>query len=105
MAIRVPTPNVSVVDLVARLEKQATREDINEAFRRAAHGPLQGILGVTDEPLVSQDFDGDTHSSIVDLAATLALGDFVKVLSWYDNETGYAQRLYDLCRYVALQGV
>ena len=104
MAIRVPTPNVSVVDLVARLEKPAHRDEINLSFRRAAEGPLQGILGVTDEPLVSSDFDGDNHSATVDLAATMVTGDLCKVLAWYDNETGYAQRLYDVCRYVALQG-
>src|SRR5215831_17854565 len=105
MAMRVPTPNVSVVDLVARLEKTVTRDEVNLSFRRAAEGPLQGILGVTDEPLVSSDFDGDNHSATVDLAATMVTGDLCKVLAWYDNETGYAQRLYDVCRYVALQGV
>jgi glyceraldehyde 3-phosphate dehydrogenase len=105
MAIRVPTPNISLVDFTARLEKSATKVELNDAYRRAAAGPLQGILGVTDEPLVSSDFDGDTHSATVDLASTMVTGELCKVLAWYDNETGYAQRLYDLCRYIALQGV
>jgi glyceraldehyde 3-phosphate dehydrogenase len=105
MAIRVPTPNVSVVDLTVRLEKTATRDEINEGFRRAAQGPLAGILAATDEPVVSSDFDGDTHSATVDLSATMVTGELVKVLAWYDNETGYGQRLYDLCRYIAQQGV
>jgi glyceraldehyde 3-phosphate dehydrogenase len=105
MAIRVPTANVSVVDLVARLEKPATKDEVNAAFRKAAEGALRGIMAVTDEPLVSTDFDGDTHSATVDLSTTMVTGELCKVLAWYDNESGYAQRLYDLCRYVAQQGV
>jgi glyceraldehyde 3-phosphate dehydrogenase len=101
MAIRVPTPNVSLVDLTVRLEKKGTAQEINDAFRAAAKGPLKGILAVVDEPLVSVDFNGDKHSSSVDAALTTVLGDMVKVLSWYDNEMGYSQRLYDLARYVA----
>ena len=101
MAIRVPTPNVSVVDLTARLEKKATVQEVNDAFRKAAAGPLQGILQVVDEPLVSCDFNGDRHSSSVDSALTTVCGDQVKVLSWYDNEMGYSQRLLDLAKYVA----
>jgi glyceraldehyde 3-phosphate dehydrogenase len=100
MAIRVPTPNVSLVDLTARLEKQATAKDVNEAFRKAAAGPLKGILAVSDEPLVSHDYNGDRHSSTVDAPLTTAIGDQVKVMSWYDNEMGYSQRLFDLARYV-----
>ncbi len=101
MAIRVPTPNVSLVDLTARLEKKATAHEVNDAFRKAAAGPLQGILQVVDEPLVSCDFNGDLHSSSVDAALTTVCGDQVKVLSWYDNEMGYSQRLLDLAKYVA----
>jgi glyceraldehyde 3-phosphate dehydrogenase len=100
MAIRVPTPNVSLVDLTARLEKTATAKDVNEAFRKAAAGPLKGILAVSDEPLVSCDYNGDRHSSTVDAALTTALGDQVKVMSWYDNEMGYSQRLFDLAKFV-----
>jgi len=99
-AIRVPTPNVSLVDLTVRLEKKATKDEINNAFRSAANGALKGILAVSDEPLVSFDFNGDKHSSTVDSALTTVVGDVVKVLSWYDNEMGYSQRLFDLARYV-----
>jgi len=101
MAIRVPTPNVSLVDLTARLEKQASVQDVNDAFRKAAAGPLKGILAVSDEPLVSCDYNGNKHSSTVDSALTTAIGDQVKVLSWYDNEMGYSQRLFDLARFVS----
>lgn len=101
MAIRVPTPNVSLVDLTVRLEKKATAAEVNDAFRAAAAGPLAGILAVTDEPLVSRDFNGDRHSSTVDAPLTTAIGDQVKVMSWYDNEIGYSQRLLDLARFVA----
>ena len=100
MAIRVPTPNVSLVDLTVRLEKKATKDDVNGAFRKAAAGALSGILAVVDEPLVSCDFNGDRHSSTVDSALTTVVGDQVKVLSWYDNEMGYSQRLFDLAKYV-----
>jgi glyceraldehyde 3-phosphate dehydrogenase len=101
MAIRVPTPNVSLVDLTARVEKPASVQAINDAFRTAAAGPLKGILQVIDEPLVSCDFNGDRHSSSVDSALTTVVADQVKVLSWYDNEMGYSQRLYDLAKFVA----
>jgi glyceraldehyde 3-phosphate dehydrogenase len=101
MAIRVPTPNVSLVDLTVRLEKKATAAEINDAFRAAAAGPLAGILAVTDEPLVSRDFNGDRHSSTVDAPLTTVIGDQAKVMSWYDNEIGYSQRLLDLARFVA----
>jgi glyceraldehyde 3-phosphate dehydrogenase len=100
-AIRVPTPNVSLVDLTVRLEKAAKRDEINDAFRKAAAGPLSGVLAVSDEPLVSCDFNGDLHSSIVDAEQTNALGDLAKVMAWYDNESAYAQRLYDLAVFVA----
>jgi len=101
MAIRVPTPNVSLVDLTVRLEKPATAKAVNDAFRAAAAGPLKGILAVSDEPLVSIDYNGDRHSSTVDAALTTAIGDQVKVMAWYDNEMGYSQRLFDLAQFVA----
>jgi glyceraldehyde 3-phosphate dehydrogenase len=101
MAIRVPTPNVSLVDLTVRLEKKATAAEVNDAFRAAASGPLKGILAVSDEPLVSCDYNGDRHSSTVDASLTTAVGDQVKVYAWYDNEMGYSQRLFDLASFVA----
>jgi glyceraldehyde 3-phosphate dehydrogenase len=101
MAIRVPTPNVSLVDLTARLERKATAQEVNDAFRAAAAGALKGILAVTDEPLVSCDYNGDLHSSTVDAPLTTATGDLVKVMAWYDNEMGYSQRLLDLAKFVA----
>jgi glyceraldehyde 3-phosphate dehydrogenase len=101
MAIRVPTPNVSLVDLTARLEKAADAKTVNQAFRAAAAGPLRGILQVVDEPLVSCDFNGDLHSASVDAPLTTAIADQVKVMAWYDNEMGYSQRLFDLAKFVA----
>ena len=100
-AIRVPTPNVSLVDLTVRIEQKATAAQVNAAFRAAAAGPLAGILAVSDEPLVSCDYNGDRHSATVDAALTIAVDDMVKVLAWYDNEMGYSQRLFDLARFVA----
>jgi len=100
-AIRVPTPNVSLVDLTARLEKTATKDQINDAFRKAANGPLKGILAVTDELLVSCDYNGNRYSATVDAPLTTVVQDQVKVLAWYDNEMGYSQRLFDLARFVA----
>jgi len=101
MSIRVPTPNVSLVNLTARLERKATPHEVNDAFRAAAAGPLKGILAVSDEPLVSSDFNGDLHSAVVDSALTTVTGDLVKVMAWYDNELAYSQRLVDLTRFVA----
>ena len=102
LAIRVPTPNVSVVDLVAETEKPVTAEAVNAALRKAAEGELKGILGYTDEPLVSIDFNGNPLSSIVDGASTSVVdGTLVKVLSWYDNEWGYSCRVRDLIKYIA----
>ena len=96
-SIRVPTPNVSVVDLVVELERGVTREEVNEALQGAAEGDLNGILGYTDEPLVSSDFMRNPNSSIVDGAMTRVICDnMVKVLSWYDNEWGYSNRVIDL---------
>ncbi len=100
-SIRVPTPDVSLVDLTVKVEKKADVKAINDAFRAAAAGPLKGILAVSDEPLVSVDFIGDRHSSIVDSALTTVVGDTVKVMAWYDNEMGYAQRTFDVARFVA----
>jgi glyceraldehyde 3-phosphate dehydrogenase len=101
MAIRVPTPDVSMVDFVAELERDTTEDEVNAAFRAAAEGPMAGILGVSDEPLVSVDFTGDPHSSVVDAISTKVMdGRMVKVLAWYDNEWGYSTRVVDLVSYV-----
>lgn len=101
MAIRVPTPNVSLVDFVARLSREVTRDEVNDAFEEAANGRLQGILGYSTEPLVSVDFNTNTFSSIVDAEITSVMeGRMAKVLAWYDNEFGYASRLVDLAIYV-----
>ena len=105
IAMRVPTPNVSVVDLVADIEKPASAEEVNAAFEAAASGPLSGILELSTAPLVSVDFKGDPHSSIVDASYTKVMeGDFVKVLSWYDNEWGYSSRCVDLVKLIAAKG-
>ncbi len=97
MAIRVPTPNVSVVDLVATLNKEADAEKVNAALKKASKGALKGILDVCEEPLVSIDFNGNTLSSIVDASCTKVIaGNMVKVISWYDNESGFSQRVIDL---------
>jgi len=101
MAIRVPTPNVSVIDLVVQLTKKATAEEINEAMKSAAETDLKGILAYSDEPLVSIDFNGTAVSSTLDALSTMALGDMVKILSWYDNEFGYSNRMIDLALYMA----
>ena len=102
ISMRVPTPNVSVVDLVALLDKSVTPDDVNDAFRAAAAGPMKGVLHVEDAPLVSIDFRGNPHSSIVDSAYTKVMGDdFVKVMAWYDNEWGYSNRCVDLLKKVA----
>jgi glyceraldehyde 3-phosphate dehydrogenase len=102
VAIRVPTPNVSVVDLTVVLEKSATAEEINAAFTKAAAGPMKGILEVTHEELVSIDFRGNPHSSIVDAPLTKVVdGNLAKVFSWYDNEWGFSNRMKDLLRYMA----
>jgi glyceraldehyde 3-phosphate dehydrogenase len=106
IAIRVPTPNVSLVDLAAVVEKTTTKDEVNAAFKAAAAGPLKGILTVSEEPLVSIDFRGNSNSSIVDAPYTAVMdGNFVKVLSWYDNEWGYSMRCVDLLRYMAGKGL
>lgn len=102
LSIRVPTPVVSVVDLVAELGKTVTKDDINNALKEASKGKLNKYLEVTDEPLVSSDFKGNAHSSIVDALSTYVVGgNMVKVLSWYDNEWGYSNRVVDLVEYMA----
>ena len=102
MAIRVPTPNVSIVDFVAEVERPTTEAEVNAALRRAADGPLQGILAYTEEPTVSVDHNGDAHSAIVDAALTRVIdGGLVKVCAWYDNEWGYSCRVRDLVKLVA----
>ena len=105
-SLRVPTPTVSVVDFTAELEKDASVEELNAAFRAAAAGPMKGILGVSDEPLVSSDFRGDERSSIIDAACTMSLGgNFVKVIAWYDNEWGYSCRVADLVKFMIEKGL
>jgi len=102
MSLRVPTLDVSVVDLTVNLEKPATYEEICKAMKKASEGEMKGILGYTEEAVVSSDFLGDTHTSIFDATAGIALTDtFVKVLSWYDNEIGYSNKLIELCEYMA----
>ena len=101
MAIRVPTPNVSVVDLVAQLDREVTVDEVNGALKEASETYLEGILDYCDEPLVSSDFNGTTVSSIVDALSTMAIGDMVKVLAWYDNEFGYSNRMVDLALHMA----
>jgi len=101
MAIRVPTPNVSIVDLVAELGKTAAVEEVNAALKKASEGPLKGIMQYSEEPIVSCDLNGNEHSSIVDAPSTMVLeGRMAKVLSWYDNEWGYSCRLRDLILYM-----
>jgi len=106
-ALRVPTANVSVVDLVVDLEKTpVTKEEINAALQKAAQNELQGILAYTDEPLVSRDYNGNSHSSIVDGLSTMVINDnLVKVLAWYDNEWGYSCRIADLASYIVQKGL
>ena len=105
MSLRVPTVTVSVVDFVITTRKEASIETVNNAFKEAEAGPLKGILGFTDEPLVSTDFRGDPRSSIVDGLSTMVLGgNMIKVLAWYDNEWGYSSRIADLASFVAEKG-
>jgi glyceraldehyde 3-phosphate dehydrogenase len=101
-ALRVPTPTVSITDLVVELEKDVTAEDVNAALKAAAEGEMKGILGYSEEPLVSIDYKGDERSSIIDALSTMVVGkNMVKVVSWYDNEWGYSCRVVDLVNYVA----
>lgn len=106
MAIRVPTPDGSIIDLVAELDKNVTEEEVNKAFQEAAEGDLKGILEYTEDPLVSSDIVGNTHSSIFDSLSTMTLEDnMVKVVSWYDNEMGYSARCVDMAVYIQKQGL
>ncbi len=106
LAIRVPTPTVSIVDVVMHLEKEVSKDEVNEALKDAASGKLKGILAVCEEPLVSMDFKGNPASSIFDALSTMVIGgNMVKVLAWYDNEWGYSCRLADLAAYVAEKGL
>ncbi|GBF10647.1 glyceraldehyde-3-phosphate dehydrogenase 1 [Tepidibacillus sp. HK-1] len=105
-AMRVPTPNVSVVDLVAELDKNVTVEEVNGALKAAAEGELKGILQYSEEPLVSIDYNHDPHSSSIDALSTMVMeGNMVKVVSWYDNEWGYSNRVVDLAAYIAKKGI
>lgn len=105
-SLRVPTPNVSVTDLVAELEKEVTAEEVNDALKAAASGPMKGILDYTDEPLVSKDFNDNPHSSIIDGLSTMVIeGNMVKVVSWYDNEWGYSNRVVDLAIFMGKKGI
>ncbi|MBT9168459.1 MAG: Glyceraldehyde-3-phosphate dehydrogenase 1 [Syntrophomonadaceae bacterium] len=106
LAIRVPTLTVSLVDLVAELDNSVTKEQVNNAFRQAAAGRMKGILGVSDEPLVSVDYKGDSRSSVVDALSTMVVQDnLVKVIAWYDNEYAYACRVIDLVLFIAKHGL
>ncbi|PIC69079.1 type I glyceraldehyde-3-phosphate dehydrogenase [Sporosarcina sp. P16b] len=106
MAVRVPTPNVSLVDFVTELEKEVTVEDVNSALKKASEGELKGRLFFSDLPLVSVDYNGNTASSTVDGLSTMVMeGNMVKVISWYDNESGYSARCIDLARYMNEQGL
>ncbi|MBZ6492309.1 type I glyceraldehyde-3-phosphate dehydrogenase [Bacillus subtilis subsp. subtilis] len=101
-AMRVPTPNVSLVDLVAELNQEVTAEEVNAALKEAAEGDLKGILGYSEEPLVSGDYNGNKNSSTIDALSTMVMeGSMVKVISWYDNESGYSNRVVDLAAYIA----
>lgn len=101
LAVRVPTPTVSLVDLTVQLSKEASVEEINAAFKKHAEGDLKGILGYAEDELVSIDYQGDNRSSIFDPYLTYTVGDLVKVISWYDNEWGYSSRVADLAEYIA----
>lgn len=106
LAVRVPTPNVSLVDFVANLTRPTTKEEVNQKLKEASEGSLKGILAYTDLPLVSHDFNGNPHSSIVDGLSTTMLGDrMVKVLAWYDNEWGYSNRIVDLVKMIIAKGI
>ncbi|MGI6632896.1 MAG: type I glyceraldehyde-3-phosphate dehydrogenase [Bacillota bacterium] len=105
MAFRVPTPTVSVVDLVVRLKKKATAEEVNKAMEDAANGSLKGLLGISYVPLVSSDYKGMRESAVVDGLSTMTVGDLVKVVAWYDNEWGYSERLVDLVSFIGSKGI
>lgn len=102
MAFRIPTPNVSVVDLTVRLEKAASYEDIKKVIKAASEGSMKGILGYTEDDVVSTDFNSEVCTSVFDAKASIALNDnFVKLVSWYDNETGYSNKVLDLITHIS----
>jgi glyceraldehyde 3-phosphate dehydrogenase len=106
LSVRVPTPNVSLIDFTAEIKKAATKEEINAAFESAANGALRGILAISNEPLVSCDYNGNLMSSTIDADCTAVIeGNLIKVLSWYDNESGFSQRMLDLSSYMAKKGI
>ncbi|AGA69334.1 glyceraldehyde-3-phosphate dehydrogenase (NAD+) [Desulfitobacterium dichloroeliminans LMG P-21439] len=106
LAVRVPTPNVSLIDFVANLSKATTKEEVNQKLKSAAAGKLEGYLGYSELPLVSHDYNGNPHSCIIDGLSTIMLGDrMVKVLAWYDNEWGYSNRIIDLTEHIASKGL
>ncbi len=106
MAMRVPTPNVSVTDLVVETSKKVTVDEVNAALKAASEGPLKGIMNFSDEPLVSSDYNGDPASSTIDSLCTMVVGEnMLKVVSWYDNEWGYSNRVVDLAKFVASKGL
>tara|TARA_B100000959_G_scaffold270747_1_gene318015 strand:- start:1185 stop:2141 length:957 start_codon:yes stop_codon:yes gene_type:complete len=106
ISVRVPTPNVSIVDLVANVNNKTTSDEVIKAFQEAADGPLKGVLQVSEDELVSVDFKGNPHSSIVDAAYTKVMdGNFIKVLAWYDNEWGYSNRCVDLVQFISEKGI
>ncbi|MFC0211849.1 type I glyceraldehyde-3-phosphate dehydrogenase [Paenibacillus chartarius] len=106
MSFRVPTPNVSVTDLVAEMKVNVTVDEVNQALKEAAEGPLKGIMNYSDEPLVSRDYNGDPASSTIDALSTMVVeGNMLKVVSWYDNEWGYSNRVVDLAKYIASKGL
>ena len=101
VSVRVPTPNVSIIDLVIEAERSTTKEEVNAAFKKAADGPMKYILQYAAEPLVSSDFRGNPHSAIFDSLLTFVIGNMVKVMAWYDNEWGYSCRVIDLTKKIA----
>ncbi len=105
MAMRVPTPTVSVVDAVFEVEKATTTEEVNDVLRKASEGKLKGVLGFSDEPLVSIDYRKDPRSSIIDGMSTMVVDNMIKILSWYDNEWGYSARVVDLAKYIVNKGI
>ena len=106
MAVRVPTPNVSLVDLVVELEKSVSVDDINQAVKKVSEGSMKGIMEYSEEPLVSRDFNGNPHSCIFDAPSTMVMGDnLAKVIGWYDNEWGYSCRVVDIVDLIRKQGL
>ena len=101
MSVRVPTPNVSLIDAVYTLKKEVTKEEVNNVFTKASEGDLKGIIAISSEPLVSYDYNGNPYSATVDLPLTMCQGNQVKVIAWYDNETGYSHRMIDLAKYIS----